>query len=134
MAFAKLHTRSTSLPFMSYMTIVELSDLVAAEQEPERKMALLEELRKLLNEEKEMLQANLQNFFPRVDLSHQSHGDESNEKAKAHTFREHAEALKMKALDLLQEAGTLMMRADRADQSNQANDPVKSGKAKGHAA
>ena len=119
---------------MSYMTIVELSDLVAAEQEPERKMALLEELRKLLNEEKEMLQANLQNFFPRVDLSHQSHGNESNEEAKAHTFREHAEALKMKALDLLQEASTLMMRADRADQSNQANDPVKTGKAKGHAA
>jgi hypothetical protein len=37
-------------------------------------MALLEELRTLLNEEKEMLQANLRNFFPRVALPNQFEG------------------------------------------------------------
>jgi hypothetical protein len=119
---------------MSYSTIVELTVLAAAEQRTERKMALLEELRKLLNAEKEMLQANLRNFFPRVALSDQSQADCSNEEANTHRLREHAKDLKMKAFDLLWQADALVTRAERVDRASQANGPAKPEKAFGQAA
>jgi hypothetical protein len=81
-----------------------------------------------------MLQANLRNFFPLVALSDRSQGDWSNEEGNAHSFREHAEDLKMKAFDLLREAGALMTRAEKVDITNQANRPAKPEKAFGQAA
>ena len=119
---------------MSYKTIVELIDLVAAEQGPERKMALLEELRKVLNEEKEMLQANLRNFFPRFGLPDQSQADWLKEETNAQSLRERAEGLKMKASDLLLEADALMMRAERVGGTDQENSSAKPDKAFGHTA
>ena len=119
---------------MSYRTIVELIDLVTSEQEHEKKVALLEELRRLLNEEKEMLHANLRSFFPFADPSDESEGDSSKEEADPHCLRKHAEALKTQAVDLIREADALMVRAQKVERTNQGNSSAKGDKALGQAA
>jgi hypothetical protein len=119
---------------MSYSTIVELIDLVTSEQVHEKKMALLEELRKLLNEEKEMLHANLRSFFPHAGPSDESRGDSSKEEADPHCLRKHAEELKTRAVDLIREADALMVRAEKVERTNQVNGLANGDKALGQAA
>ena len=112
---------------MSYRTILELTDRISAESSPEQKIALLEELRRLLNDEKEMLHANLETFFPCAWLSGQfmaspSQGD-APLVADAHVLRQRAEALRTRAINFIQEADALALRADHLEKSA----PVKGG-------
>ena len=94
---------------MSYRTIVELTDRISAEGSTEQKIALLEQLRVLLNEEKEMIHANLATFFPRVGSSFRMHTAVVSD---VNSLRRRADELRIKAADLVLEADALTAIAD----------------------
>src|SRR5215472_8746441 len=95
--------------FMSYRTIVELTERISAESSPEQKVALLEQLRILLNEEKEMIQANLATFFPRLGSSFRLHTAVVSD---VNSLRTRADELRIKAANLVLEADALAVIAE----------------------
>jgi len=117
---------------MSYRAILELTDRINAESSPEQKIALLEELRKMLNEEKEMLHANLANFFPCAWASGQLLASASHEETplapNANSLRQDAEALRMKASNYMQEADALAIKAASLEEVTPVNGGAKPDK------
>src|SRR5262249_13954371 len=94
---------------MSYRTIVELTERISAESSPEQKVALLEQLRILLNEEKKMIHANLATFFPRVELSFRL---QTAVVSDVNSLRRRADELRIKAANLVLEADALTVIAE----------------------
>ena len=94
---------------MSYRTIVELTDRISAEGSTEQKIALLEQLRILLNEDKEMIHANLATFFPRVESSFRLHTAVVSD---VNSLRRRADELRIKAANLVLEADALTVIAE----------------------
>jgi hypothetical protein len=117
---------------MSYLSILELTARISAESSPEQKIALLEELRRQLNEEQKMLHANLETFFPCARLSDQFPANPPQAETPLlpdpMTLRKHAEALRMKAVNFIQEADMLAMRAESLEKAAPMNVGAKTEK------
>jgi len=104
---------------MSFRTIIELTESVCREARDERKLQLLEELRKILNEESAMLRANIETFFPHAG-NDPLHGDRSNGEAPMpdpQSLRTRAEELRVKAMNLIREAEALALRAESLEKA-----------------
>jgi len=121
---------------MSFRTIIELTEHVCREQKDERKLQLLEELRKILNEESEMLRANIETFFPHAGKLDPLHGDRSKGEAPMpdpQSLRKRAEELRTKAINLIREADALALRAENLEKAT-VKPQNKADKARGRAA
>ena len=122
--------------FMSFRTILELTEHVCREPKDERKLQLLEELRKILNEESEMLCASIETFFPHAGNLEPPHGDRSNGDTPMpdpQSLRTRAEELRTKAINLIREADALALRAENLEQAT-VKPQDKVDKARGQAA
>ena len=100
--------------------IIELADRVSKETQDERKLILLEELRKLLNEEKELLHANIETLLPHAGMLDQLREDRSSGAMPIpdpNGLRKQAEGLRMKALNLIQEAEALALQAENLEKA-----------------
>src|SRR5262249_2158999 len=105
---------------MSLRTIIELIERVCREAKHERKLQLLEELRKTLNEESDMLRANIETFFPHAGKPDPPQGDRSNGEAPMpdpQSLRTRAEELRTKAINLIREADALALRAENLEKA-----------------
>jgi len=103
---------------MSFGTIVKLTERICGELKDERKLQLLEELRTILNEESDMLRANIEALFPHAGKLDPLHGDRSNGEAPISdplSLRTRAEELKMRAINLIREADALALRAEHLE-------------------
>jgi hypothetical protein len=104
---------------MSFRTIIELTEHVCRESKDETKLQLLEELRKILNEEGDMLRANIETFFPHAGKD-PLQGDRSNGEEPMpdpQSLRKRAEELRMKAMNLIREADALALRAENLEKA-----------------
>ena len=105
---------------MSFRTIIELTERVFREEQDERKLQLLEELRKVLNEESDMLRANIETFFPHAGKLDPLQGDRSDGEAPMpdpQSLRTRAEELRTKAINLIREADALALRAEHLEKA-----------------
>jgi GTP-sensing pleiotropic transcriptional regulator CodY len=118
----KIRTKKVDPQFMSYRTIVELTARISAESCPEQKVALLEQLRILLNEDKEMIHANLATFFPGVGSSFRMHTAVVSD---VNSLRRRADELRIKAASLVLEADALTVIAENLQSGTAVKDGAK---------